>query len=160
MGQSVRMAQSGYPVLEGSDEDIGYLVPCMGQSNKSIDLHWTPRVLKTGRTIVFTHNVTAPEQFTHGIVCAYVWVEGSEEPIYSDCRDQRCTQFLPLGRQFAPSLTCPIPKGYHHEGQTSWTMQPTTPLPAGKFRVKAVVKNEEDKLVICIEAMIEVADDD
>jgi len=156
----LKMVQYRSTALKDNKEDTGYLEPCMGLTNKSLDVHWTPRILQIGRTIVVTHDITVPEQFSHGTVCVYAWVEGSEEPIYEDCRDQLCTQFLPIGRQFAPELNCPIPKGYHHAGQTKWTIEPTTPIPAGKFRVKAVVNNEDQKLVICVEAKIEVDDDD
>jgi len=154
----VRMAQSA--LVQGKQGNTGRVIPCMGSTNKTLDFHWTPRVLKVGRTIHLTYDITIPETFSHGVICSYLWLDDYEDPIYENCNLQQCIQFLSAGIPLFPDLTCPVPKGYRSTETLPFKIAPTTPLPAGKFRGKSVIKNQDDKFILCLEFEIEVEDDE
>ena len=51
------------------------------------------------------------KSFSHGTVCATVWLKDVPDPIYHDCSDQRCTDAQKMLKKFMPHLQCPIPEG-------------------------------------------------
>jgi hypothetical protein len=69
-----------------------------------------------------------------------------------------CTDFEKVVQKFLPNLTCPIPKGFAVIKTMPFPLDPTIPLPAGKYQLKAEVWNEDETHILCIKGDVEIDD--
>jgi len=141
----------------GRQADKGYLSSCLGMQNDTFLFEWTPRVLRIEETVDFTMHFQASEQYFHGNVCLIIKLEDTPDPIYYGCRDQNCEQFIKFAKSYLPDLTCPIPKGYTLKRTYPLYIKPTTPVPAGKFYIKAEAWNENGVKLLCVEGTFEAS---
>jgi hypothetical protein len=160
-GGSVRMAQDAVrqPNTAASNDDKGQLVSCLSLKNETFKFEWKPRILMTDKTVVFQMDIIATNQFQHGNVCIWIWLDGVPDPIYEDCKDQECDQFVKFVQKYLPDIKCPIPKGYALKHVYPVKLVPTIPLPAGKYKVKVQVWNEAKTQILCFEGDVEIEDE-
>jgi len=156
---SVRMVQAGGEVVRTANEDKGQLTSCLGIANDTFLLEWKPRVFKTNEIVVFTIHLKMIADFLHGNVCLTIKLDGIPDPIYLDCRDQRCDEYVKFAKPYLPDLTCPIAKGYELKRAYPFEIKPTYPLPAGKYNIRAEVWNEASVRVLCFEGDFEIDDE-
>jgi len=157
---SVSMVQGDRSVVQARNDNKGQLTSCLGIANDTFLFEWTPRIFKTGEVVVFTIHFTFGEDFLHGNVCLTIKLDDIPDPIYLDCRDQKCEDFIKVAKTYLPDLTCPIPKGYTLKRSYPLEIKPTYPMPAGKYYIRAEVSNEANKRVVCFEGHFEIGDDE
>jgi len=139
--------------------DVGQLVSCLGVKEEVFNVTWKPKVLKTDETVVFYIDIGMTQTFTSGKVCIQIWLDDIPDPIYDDCKVQFCDKFIQIIQPYIPSLTCPIKQGFHLKQVFPVKIVPTIPLPAGNYRIKFEVWNENNAHTLCITGNVEVEDE-
>jgi hypothetical protein len=155
---SVNMVQSISSNDNLINEDSGHLVSCLGLKSETFNVTWSPKILKTDETVKFYTDIILSQQFSKGKVCVQIWIDDIPDPIYDDCRVQFCDQFIQVVQPYIPLLKCPIPQGFHLKQVFPLKIVPTIPLPAGNYKVKLEVWNENDVHTLCCTGDIEIDD--
>jgi hypothetical protein len=141
-----------------ADEDAGNLTNC-GDKSTNFLLNWSPRILKPGVTMTLDVSWTAVASFAHGDLCVTIWLQGVEEPIYKDCHDQDCDSAKKAIGRYLP-IQCPLPQDFQvNFRKLTYTIEPTIPLPSGKFKLRVDLKNEDKKQLLCAEGNVEIIDE-
>jgi hypothetical protein len=160
---SVRMVQASVrepdPWAHNDLDEKGHLDSCLGLPNETFKFEWAPRVLVTDKTVRFDIDIITTNQFMHGIVAVQIWLDGVPDPIYEDSKDQQCDVFVKFVQKYLPDITCPIPQGYHLKKIYPVKLVPTIPLPAGKYKIKMEVWNENKAKMFCIQGEVEIEDE-
>jgi len=158
---SVNMVQSGSfsENMLGNGQDSAHLVSCLGVKGEQFNVTWTPAVLKTDETVYVYVDVITTQKFTTGKVCTSVWLDNIPDPIYEECRVQYCDQFIPAVLPYLPQLKCPIPQGFHIKQVFPFKIVPTIPLPAGNYKAKLEVWNEDSVHTLCFTGNIVIEDE-
>jgi len=152
---SILMEQGGNAIIE----DKGRITSCLGVANNTVMVEWTPRVIRMGETVVFNASLNLPDSFLHGKMCLNVYLDDIPDPIFSECSEQHCDQFVKFVQQYLPQLTCPLPKGVDVKRTLPFVVRPTMPLPAGKYFSKVEMWNENNIQVMCAEGKAEINDE-
>jgi hypothetical protein len=153
----VSMVQDGHAKTH-SNGDYGNVTNCGDKSTKFL-LDWSPRVLKPGITVSIDASWTLIDQFSHGDLCATIWLQGVAEPIYKDCHDENCEDAKKAVYPFI-QLQCPVPKDFSiNFRKFTYKLQPTIPLPSGKFTIHLTIENEKKVQLLCVKGDVEIIDE-
>jgi hypothetical protein len=149
---------SGQVVSMTQNDDSGSLVNC-GDNSTKFGVTWSPRVLRPGVTLTLDVSWVTIGQFSHGNLCATIWLQGVEEPIFKDCHDQKCEDAKKAALPYLP-ISCPVPKGFEiNFKKLTYTLQPTIPLPSGKFSLLVSLHNENSVQLLCAKGDVEIIDE-
>jgi hypothetical protein len=141
-----------------NDPDHGNFTNC-GKAETNFHINWTPRVLKPGVTVTLSASWTVVKSFSHGDLCITIWLQGVQDPIYKDCHDQKCEDARKAILPYFP-LPCPVPAGLPVKfPKFEYTLQPTIPLPSGKFTIHLTLTNEDKYELLCAHGDVEIIDE-
>jgi hypothetical protein len=141
------------------ENDIGELKSC----NSSIKFHvtWTPRIFRTGQNYLINATAQSVATFNHGEMCVNVWLDDLPNPIYQQCSDEQCTDAQQFMKKYLP-IPCPIPGNIPSISvkNRKFYMDPSIPIIAGNFKIRAELKNEFNQQILCVEGNVQAEDDE
>jgi hypothetical protein len=141
-----------------NDDDQGNFTNC-GSAETKFALQWSPRVLRPGVTVLIDLSWANIASFSHGILCTTIWLQGVSDPIYKDCHDQSCVDAQKAVGKFIP-FGCPLPRGFEvNFKKFTYAIQPTIPLPSGKFTALITLENQDKVQILCMKGDAEIIDE-
>lgn len=155
-----RMNQRGDAddVKQGND-DIGTLNSCLEPPPEKFKFQWSPRIIRTGKTLVASFDFKFPQDFRTANICVTVWLKGIEEPIYYDCGNTDCDKLRNFMVKMFPDLPkCPVPADYNFKKTFPYKVDPNVPLPAGEYGLQLDIHQGQTQM-LCMKGDVSIEDE-